>query len=203
MGFELRMPHNQTLMSVWGGRGRARGRRVSFRTEAMRRPRRCALLAACPLLAVTLGGCDEPGSPEAGPAPAVEAVRTFPTPAPPPGEFSPGRELEARGNEPFWSVRVEGEEAVIRTPEASEGVSYRGGPWLEAPEGGWRYRAVREGADGAGTLTLEVAEERCIDTMSGNSFPLVARLTTEGEGPLPPGLALGCAMEGRGASTDP
>ncbi len=115
----------------------------------------------------------------------------------------PAGEVEARGNEPFWSVRVQGEEALLRTPGESEGVAYTGGAWTAAPAGGWRYRATREEADATGALALELGEERCVDTMSGARFPLVARLTIEGDGPLPSGVVEGCAIEGRGAFTDP
>ncbi|MEX0843111.1 MAG: hypothetical protein WD120_02055, partial [Gemmatimonadota bacterium] len=52
MGLKLRMPHTQALLSVRGGQGRARGRRVSFWAGA----RTHCLIAAFVLL---LPGCEE------------------------------------------------------------------------------------------------------------------------------------------------
>ena len=238
----------------------------------MRRAHGAILVAAASLPAVLLGGCEEPESQEAEPAPVVEAPRTFSAQVALPGELLleegilrflpcgegasqpvddetegeavrlvrelghgeaglvalvvldgarllevrfaapetagcdsilPEGEVEARGNEPFWSVLIRDEEALLRTPGESEGITYTDGGWIAAPGGGWRYRATLEDADGVGALDLELGDERCVDTMSGARFPLVARLTIEGEGPLPPGVVEGCAIEGRAAFTDP
>ena len=36
---------------------------------------------------------------------------------------------KARGNEPFWAVTFDGEEATFRTPDLPDGIKYREGRW--------------------------------------------------------------------------
>ncbi len=86
--------------------------------------------------------------------------------------------VEARGNEPFWAVRVEGAEARVSTPEEASGVSYRDGAWSR--DGRWLYTARRKDGAGVETLTLELIEERCLDTMSGAEYPWRAVLVRQG-----------------------
>lgn len=110
-------------------------------------------------------------------------------------EALPDTEFQARGNEPFWTIDVDGAQARVRTPERPDGELWVDGAWDETDDG-WRFRAVREGgpsggADTAGTLTLQVVEERCRDSMSGAWYPFSARArvgTVEWSG---------CALEGR------
>jgi uncharacterized membrane protein len=113
---------------------------------------------------------------------------------PPCDRLPPDGDLEARGNEPFWSLTVDGSEALLRTPEEPEGVAYSEGRWSH-PEGTTRrYEARREEESGASeTLKLEITEERCMDSMSGARYPFRAVLT---RGTV---LMKGCAIEGRGS----
>jgi uncharacterized membrane protein len=80
-------------------------------------------------------------------------------------QLPPQGDLEARGNEPFWSLRIEGDEAQLRTPETPDGVRFEQGRWTAEAGGGWRYEA--KGPAPSGTITLEIAPERCTDSMSG------------------------------------
>jgi uncharacterized membrane protein len=104
-------------------------------------------------------------------------------------QLPPAVEVEARGQEPFWYVSVSGEVATVKTPEELDGVEYGDGQWTIVDNSHWRYEAAREGEP----LVLELARERCMDTMSGARYPLRAMLTRHG-------IAMhGCALEGSGA----
>lgn len=105
-------------------------------------------------------------------------------------ELLPAAEFRARGNEPFWLVDIDGEEAIFRSPEDLDGVRFDEGSW-QATTRGWRFEALRRGVDGGAHLILEVEETRCRDSMSGAWFPYAASLRV-GSGP-----ATGCASEGR------
>lgn len=105
-------------------------------------------------------------------------------------DILPDTELEARGNEPFWNVRIDGSEALFRSPEELAGVRYEDGTWEEAANG-WRFRAVRADAASDESLTIEFSPDRCIDTMSGARYPFRAVLDRDGS------RAEGCALEGR------
>lgn len=101
---------------------------------------------------------------------------------------------EARGNEPFWNVRVVDGEARWRTPEEMDGLRYHDGRWDSIADGRWRFEATRSGVDGIETLRLEMIEERCVDTMSGARFPYSARVEQGGRN------WHGCAVEGTRAT---
>jgi putative lipoprotein len=103
----------------------------------------------------------------------------------------PEGDLEARGNEPFWFVRVEGTAAVVRTPEDSSGVEYGGGLWSRTSAMAWRYQASRQVAGGQEQLMLELAEQHCSDSMSGARYPFRATLI-RGDRRME-----GCALEGQ------
>lgn len=112
-------------------------------------------------------------------------------------ELLPDADLEARGNEPFWVVRVDGSDARWITPEEPEGIAYREGTWERPGDGRWRFEARREGVDGVEYLVLELTEEGCIDSMSGARFPFAARVEHGGR------RFEGCGLEGRGAFAQP
>ena len=103
-------------------------------------------------------------------------------------------DVQAHGNEPFWSVRVDGGEAVYRTPSEPDGVVFRDGTWSRAGEGPWVYRARRGSPSGVEHLTMELTDARCVDGMSGTRYPMKAVVTREAE------RVQGCAVEraGRG-----
>ncbi len=102
----------------------------------------------------------------------------------------PEGEVEARGNEPFWFVRVADAQVVARTPAEPDGVRYRDGKWSRPDAMRWRYEARAEHAEDE-QLTLELKEERCVDSMSGARYPFRAVLTRGGS------RMEGCALEGR------
>jgi uncharacterized membrane protein len=109
----------------------------------------------------------------------------------------PDGDVEARGNEPFWYVRVDGARAVWRTPSDPDGAVFRDGMWSRSGEGPYVFRARRGSASGVEHLTLELTEARCVDSMSGARYPMKAVAKREGE------RVEGCAVEGKGrAATD-
>lgn len=102
-------------------------------------------------------------------------------------------EVEARGNEPFWFVRVDGDHAWIRTPEEPDSVGYGDGRWSQPAPGRWTYHAVGQAGGQSDQLTLELREGRCTDNMSAARYPFSAVLTRTGN------RMEGCALEGRKA----
>lgn len=97
-------------------------------------------------------------------------------------------DLIARGNEPFWHLRVAGDTAVLSTPEDQSGIARGAGRWSRPGDRSWRFDA-----DG-GAVVLELSETRCLDSMSAAWFPFRATLRWEGR------LLEGCALEGSAAT---
>lgn len=81
----------------------------------------------------------------------------------------------ARGNEPFWHVTLVGKELTLsRLGEATETLFSR---VVESTDNGQTIRAEREGL----TVTLDVAPQLCMDSMSGMPYPHQVRLTVNGD----------------------
>lgn len=103
----------------------------------------------------------------------------------------------AQGNEPFWSLRIEGSDAIWTTPEEMDGIRYTDGSWAPAEGEAWRFQASHHGVDGVEYVSLELVPERCTDTMSGARFPFSARAEQGGRS------WEGCAREGTRAFSGP
>jgi heat shock protein HslJ len=80
------------------------------------------------------------------------------------------RAYGARGNEPFWSVAVTGDQAVLTTLEGVEASGTLGAPV-------WRDGAV-EWATADGGLRLRMTETLCRDTMTGMPHPETVTLVS-------------------------
>lgn len=78
--------------------------------------------------------------------------------------------LVARGNEPFWWIRLAGDEVEYRTPDRMEPL--RLPPAVEGFSQG--ARTFRITLDDGSLVELELREAPCIDSMSGEVFPYVA-----------------------------
>jgi uncharacterized membrane protein len=104
---------------------------------------------------------------------------------PPPGV------VEARGNEPFWSVEVYGDSARLRVPLTPGGVVFNRGTWRRLTGGQWAFEARRGQTGSEEFLELELTESHCADSMSGARYPFRAALIRDGD------PARGCAVEGR------
>lgn len=98
-------------------------------------------------------------------------------------------DVNARGNEPFWHLRVDGDSAVVSTPELPDGAWYGQGGWTRPDSATWDYQAVA----GEDTVRLRLDAVRCLDGMSGAWFPFRARMAWRGQ------QYDGCALEGEGA----
>ena len=99
--------------------------------------------------------------------------------------------VEARGNEPFWSIEVYGDSARLRVPLVPGGVVFTRGAWRRLAGGQWAYEARRGQSGREEFLLLQLTESRCVDSMSGARYPFRAALIRDGE------PATGCAVEGR------
>ena len=91
-----------------------------------------------------------------------------------------------RGNEPSWSLRVDGAQASYTTAEAPAGQALRGqlarAEWARPAFVVWRGTAA-----GEGVLVAFVSREACSDTMSDERFDYRARVS------MPDGTArVGC-----------
>ncbi len=106
----------------------------------------------------------------------------------------PDGEVEARGNEPFWTLNVDGAVALLRTPGEPEGLKYGHGTWSRS-DGWWRYQSWRKDETRVEFLTLDLMEQRCTDSMSGAWYPFRAALIRDGN------RMEGCALEGRRSRT--
>ena len=106
-------------------------------------------------------------------------------------QLPPHGEVEARGNEPFWLIRVDGATAYLRRPQNPEEQEYERGAWSQPAPSTWRYDAERDRDGKAQSLTLELSEARCTDSMSGAWYPFRAVIVRNGR------KTEGCALEGR------
>jgi heat shock protein HslJ/membrane-bound inhibitor of C-type lysozyme len=84
------------------------------------------------------------------------------------------QQFNARGNEPFWLLEINGEQATLRQPgsEASHNFT-RSEPVQIQP--------LRTSLDFDNGWSLNIQEDICYDSMSGQSFPYTAELRTDSE----------------------
>ena len=153
--------------------------------------RLCRPLFAFAAIAV-LAACDPPTEPagrDAAEAPAEPVAATDAAPpaqaTPPAGgaamnetpkgkraageENLPMNAWRAFGNEPFWSVRLEGDTLVFSTPENQAGTTMKG---RRVPS---LVGVVYMGTDGEGReFNLDIQPGQCSDGMSDNTYQHVA-----------------------------
>ncbi|MBK1873118.1 META domain-containing protein [Marinobacter sp. 1-3A] len=85
--------------------------------------------------------------------------------------------FEATGNEPFWHIRVDGEELVMNRPYDTGEPERVALETTVANRHGREFRGELEGQE----LTMKVARQLCEDNMSGAQFPAQVRLELNGE----------------------
>lgn len=141
-----------------------------------------AVLAACHPTAVPAerDAAESPAEPVAATdataptqaTPQAEAAATNETPQ---GKRAAGEEnlpmnaWRAFGNEPFWSVRLEGDTLVFSTPENQAGTTLKG---RRVPS---LIGVVYMGTDGDGReFNLDIQPGQCSDGMSDNTYQHVA-----------------------------
>jgi len=145
------------------------------------------LAAAC--AAALLAACAKPVDDTrnnvvapAGPAAATVEPAT-PTPATTAGE-KPIASFVAHGNEPFWSVEVDGTTLAWKTPEMQAGRTLMAERSTDA--NGVKFT----GKDGDKDFTLDIGSKPCSDGMSDKTFEFTASWKYDGS------TMSGCAKRG-------
>lgn len=117
------------------------------------------------LLALTLAACDnwKPAhKPPEAPTPAQEAVTQA-------SDFS--KPILARGNEPFWSLKIDGVTFTLSRPGEPDVVFQAPGAQITPGKAIWTAKA----ADGR-TLTATLFVSDCSDGMSEQQYPMTAEV---------------------------
>ncbi|MFS4436814.1 MliC family protein [Paracoccaceae bacterium GXU_MW_L88] len=78
--------------------------------------------------------------------------------------------FRAGGNEPFWSVSVEGRSMTLARPDFEDVVVPTAS--VSRTDTGWQFAAS--------AFTLDVTDQRCDDTMADRSYPFTASVTVGG-----------------------
>ncbi|RNF81851.1 COG3650 family protein [Montanilutibacter psychrotolerans] len=81
---------------------------------------------------------------------------------------APQPSFTAAGNEPFWSVKVDGSTLTYSTPELQPGKVFAA--QHQAQANGARFT----GKDGDKVFTLDIQRASCVDSMSGKAFEFTA-----------------------------
>lgn len=147
-----------------------------------------------PMAFVALAACSKSPSgdeaPAAGEATSAMAPQPAPASSPSPeamtasGTAEPIATFTARGNEPFWSVQVEGSTLTYRTPELQPGKV------LQSVRQDHAQGVHFTGKDGGKDFSLDISSVPCTDSMSGESFEFTAMFAHEGKS------VTGCAKRG-------
>lgn len=115
---------------------------------------------------------EPPREPVARPVAAAETAAAEPPPAAPPPAG-----LRCTGNEPGWSLVMEGGQARLVTQDSpgrqqNLPARYTSAPWAETPFG-----VLRAEAPGVPAAVAFLTAEACADSMSGEAMPMRARLS--------------------------
>lgn len=133
--------------------------------------RSLSLVFSCVAAASILMACDSQPSPPAAPQPDA-AIDAAPAAASATGEAAVDDgnavSFHARGNEPFWSVKVNGATLVYSTPENQPGLE------LGATRTDTATDIAFRGKDGDRDFVLIITPGRCDDTMSDETFDYTA-----------------------------
>lgn len=129
-----------------------------------------------PVVIIGLAGCAQPAAPAAIPPASGNAASTVAD-----GALVLPAQFIAFGNEPFWSVRVDGQALHWSSPDNLDGLDFVAR--VEAMDNGRRYAGELEGA----AVTLSISAGPCSDGMSDALHPWTARWQHQGR------LLQGCA----------
>lgn len=130
--------------------------------------RAVVLMAALGLAACQPQAPDGAAAPPPADAPDAVAARSTTT------DFS--QPMIARGNEPFWAVRMEGTRFTLLRPDHPEVVFEAPGATITPGKGRWPAKA----ADGR-TLAVTLYVSDCSDGMSDLRYPMTAEVEFGGE----------------------
>jgi uncharacterized membrane protein len=86
--------------------------------------------------------------------------------------------LQCLGTEPFWSVRINGDDAVFEAPDVAQ-TSWSASEWL--PARGLIGRYMIRLSSGYGTGYLAMLRQACSDGMSDIDYPFEAIMITPGQ----------------------
>ncbi|MGY1425487.1 COG3650 family protein [Lysobacter sp. A289] len=134
------------------------------------RPLLLLSISAC--TAAALLGCQPQSPTPADTTPAVVSSANTAIDAPAVNEPDrPISRLHARGNEPFWSVKVDGDTLTYTTPEMQPGKQ------LTAERSDHAAGVTFNGTDGDKAFVLDVTGGQCQDSMSGEMFEYTSSFT--------------------------
>jgi uncharacterized membrane protein len=121
------------------------------------------------LLALTLAACDrwKPAQPEVAAPTEAQAAATQAS------DFS--QPMLARGNEPFWSLKMEGVTFTLSRPGEADVAFHAPGALITPNKAIW----VTKAADGR-TLTATLFVSDCSDGMSETRYPFTAEVELGG-----------------------
>ena len=89
-------------------------------------------------------------------------------------KVAPGEDVTLTGTEPFWTLRVAGEDATWTTPENQPGVRFAAARF--AGNNGLGFSGTLEGEP----LTATLTPGTCSDGMSDRRYPYVATVAWKG-----------------------
>lgn len=127
-------------------------------------------------LALLLAACqpqDPNGTPAPPPADAPPAAA--PAPAPAGAVMDLSQPLLARGNEPFWAVRIDGTTLTLMQPGVPDIAYAAPGAQVTPGQASWEAKS----AEGQ-TLAVTVYASECSDGMSDMSYAMSAEATFAG-----------------------
>lgn len=134
-------------------------------------------------LVIPLAACRQEAPAPAAEAPPPPPMATAPEPAPPEDTAVPTvpRAFLCRGNEPFWSLDITADRALLKTPDAETELQ---GELAAADGGSFRFTGAPEGSPEESVATL-IAPGQCFDTMAdGPAFPFSAQASFGGGAPV-------------------
>jgi uncharacterized membrane protein len=137
--------------------------------------------AAAALAALTLAACERP-APEPAPAAPVQPAEAPATPAAPPAATPPALpaqlqgDIEGRGTEPFWAVKVTGGQITLERPDHPPLTAGAAPARAEGEAAVWEAPTVNPPL----RVTARV-QPGCSDGMSDLSYPLAVVVLVGGE----------------------
>jgi uncharacterized membrane protein len=123
--------------------------------------------------ALAVAAC-QPQAPDGATAPPpadAPGGMTTPGPSHEASTLDLSQPLLARGNEPFWAVRIDGTRLTLQRPGEADKLFEAPGAVVTPGQARWEAR----GADGQ-LLTVSLYASRCSDGMSDFAYPLVAEV---------------------------
>lgn len=135
--------------------------------------------AALVLVLLTLAACERPVPPAPPAPPAPVSPVEAPTPPAPPPSVLPAElqgDIEGRGTEPFWAVKVSGGQITLERPDHPAVTAGAAPVRAEESAAVWEAAAVNPPLK-----VIARPQPGCSDGMSDLSYPLAVEVTVGGE----------------------